>query len=84
MVLGIALSTGLYAQQTASPSASAAATNAAMEFPPPSPISKTTLDFRGETLGEQPSHGQDSHMMLHNVGEPGVGREQNHAGNLVG
>ena len=58
LALGVALSTSLCAQQVANPPASSTATNAAPTFPPPTPLSKATLDkiaamtliFDGKTL----------------------------------
>jgi len=58
MVLGIALTTNLFAQQPANPPADAAVTNTVPTFPPPTPASKATLDkigkmtplFDGKTL----------------------------------
>jgi hypothetical protein len=44
LMLGVVLSTSLYAQQPANPPAGATETNAAPVFPLPSPLSKTTLD----------------------------------------
>src|SRR5690242_6704384 len=58
LILGIALSTHLFAQTTPSPPVGAPATNALPKFPPPSPMSRATLDkisrmtplFDGQTL----------------------------------
>jgi len=58
MILGVALTTNLFAQQPANPPASAATTNAAQTFPPPTPASPATLAkisrmsplFNGRTL----------------------------------